>query len=298
MRAALFLAMAACAAPRAALIAQRPYRAEVPYGYDARSAAPVFVEIHGFDDDAESIERLLHLRGTAQAHGAILVRVEGTFDADGHRYWNTGTACCDLHGGGPDDLAYLDAVLDDLSARYRVDPARIYLVGHSNGGFMAHAYACARAERIGGIASIAGGGPAEPCRPRAGLAVLHIHGDADELVDAGGGNVRTAFRTLRESYGVKLTGAAPTADFPPAVEALATWARRDGCAPAVTREPLDLDPAIPGAETSVTEWPSCRSGGVALWMIHGGRHDPNLAPDWGERLWSFFAGHPVARAAH
>ena len=58
---------------------------------------------------------------------------------------------------------------------------------------------------------------------------------------------------------------------------------------------LDLDPAIPGAETAVLQWPSCRSGGVALWMVHGGGHQPDFTDGFGEALWSFFAAHPVSR---
>lgn len=277
----------------ASLLAQRPYRAELPPRM--RAPAPVLVEIHGFGDDTNSIERLLHLRATARAHGAILVLVEGTRDKDGHRFWNTGKACCDLHGGGPDDVAYLDAVLDDLAKRHRVDPARVYLVGHSNGGFMVHAYACARAQRIAGIASLAGEGPAEPCKPGAPLAVLEIHGDKDELLGTDGGNAASAIQTLRDKYGVVLTGRAPTSDFPPMRATLATWAARDGCGPPAAGAPIDLETAIPGAETEVLEWRPCRSGGVALWTIRGGSHVPKLDPGFGERIWSFFASHPVAR---
>jgi polyhydroxybutyrate depolymerase len=276
-------------------VAQRPYRAELPPGYDGR-AAPVVIEVPGFDDDAPKLERVLRLRDATRAHGAILVFVEGTTDPDGHRYWNTGAACCDLHGERRDDFAYLDAVLDDLAARYAVDPARVYMVGHSNGGFMVHAYACARAERIAGIVSIAGAGPAEPCAPRADLAVLEIHGDADELVGTNGGNVATAMDTIR-SYGVPITGRAKQANFPPIAATLGAWAAKDGCGAPAPGEALDLDRAIPGAETLVTEWRPCRAGGVASWTIRGGHHAPDLADGWGERLFAFFAAHPVTRRA-
>ena len=37
-----------------------------------------------------------------------------------------------------------------------VDPQRIYVVGHSNGGFMSYRLACTRADRIAAIVSLAG----------------------------------------------------------------------------------------------------------------------------------------------
>ena len=49
LRAAAAAALLACCAPRAALIAQRPYLAEPP-GDDGRAPAPVIVGVHGLDD--------------------------------------------------------------------------------------------------------------------------------------------------------------------------------------------------------------------------------------------------------
>jgi polyhydroxybutyrate depolymerase len=39
-------------------------------------------------------------------------------------------------------VAYLGAVIDDVAAHYTVDPKRFFVIGHSNGGFMAHRLAC------------------------------------------------------------------------------------------------------------------------------------------------------------
>ena len=35
-------------------------------------------------------------------------------------------------------VAY-DAIIDDVSSKYTVDPKRVYVVGHSNGAFMSNA---------------------------------------------------------------------------------------------------------------------------------------------------------------
>ena len=63
-----------------------------------------------------------------------------------------------------------------------VDPYRIYVAGHSNGGFMSYRLACTHADRIAAIVSLAGATfdtPAD-CSPTEPVAVLQIHGTADD----------------------------------------------------------------------------------------------------------------------
>ena len=88
--------------------------------------------------------------------GFLYAFPDGTRDRLGNRFWNASDACCDLFQSGVDDVAYLTAVIDDMSARFHVDAKRIHLVGHSNGGFMSHRYACDRAERVAAFVSLAG----------------------------------------------------------------------------------------------------------------------------------------------
>jgi poly(3-hydroxybutyrate) depolymerase len=42
-----------------------------------------------------------------------------------------------FYGSGVDDEGYLISIIDLVSAKYNVDLKRVYLIGHSNGGFMA-----------------------------------------------------------------------------------------------------------------------------------------------------------------
>src|SRR5205814_4362028 len=102
----------------------------------------------------------------------------------GAHFWNDTDACCDFAHTGVDDVAYLDAVIADMRARYRVDDARIFLLGYSNGGFMAHRLLCDRASTFAAAASVAGSAWKDParCRPAAPASLLEVHGDADEMV--------------------------------------------------------------------------------------------------------------------
>ena len=64
--------------------------------------------------------------------------------------------CCDLYQSRVDDVTYFDAMLDDISAKNNVDKKRVFVVGHSNGGFMAHRLACDLSPAVEAIVSLAG----------------------------------------------------------------------------------------------------------------------------------------------
>ena len=86
----------------------------------------------------------------------------------------------DLTGNGV-DVALFDALLDQLSSEYCIDPARVFSAGHSFGGYMSNELACVRGDDLRAIASIAGGGPFNPCTS-AGTAAWIVHGSVDSVV--------------------------------------------------------------------------------------------------------------------
>ena len=158
----LALALGAAAAchrgPRAAgsLLVERPYRVQLPARVDPARPLPVVVLLHGLGATAAWQSDYFLLGPLADAKGFLLALPDGTRGAGADRFWNGTDACCDFDGLGVDDVRYLDALLDDVSAHHRVDPKRVYLIGFSNGGFMAHRFACERAARVAGFASEAG----------------------------------------------------------------------------------------------------------------------------------------------
>ena len=72
------------------------------------------------------------------------------------RLWNSGQHADDRPRSRIDDLAFFDALLDDVARRWPVDPGRVYVVGHSCGGAMALRLAAERSDRIAAVASVAG----------------------------------------------------------------------------------------------------------------------------------------------
>ncbi len=284
---------------RGAVLRDRPYSVEVPSGNDPATPAPVIVLLHGFGSNAFEQEEYFKLGHVAAAHGALLVLADGTRNPSGWSYWNATDACCDIfHQGGPDDVAYLDAVLDDLAGRFSVDSKRVWLIGHSNGAFMAYRYACERAQRVAAVASLAGASWLDParCAPTAPVAVLEIHGDADPACKYSGGNLGD--RDLLPAWkkmGVELPKEGiHMASYPGARATVQAWAKYDGCdeAPDTSSPRVDLDAKLPGAETKVERWQHCKGAGVELWTIHGGGHAPDLAPGFADAVYAFLAAHP------
>ncbi len=248
----------------------------VPPKHPAR--APLLVLLHGYGIDHVRLDQGLGASALADAHGFLLALPDGTVDASGKRFWNATDACCDFHDVAVDDVAYLDAILDDALARYPVDPARIYVGGYSNGGFMAHRYGCERAERVAGVVSFAGvpWKDAGRCKPSVPLSVLQVHGDADDIVAysgaaaaaAGGGATRE--RLIQAAY-------------PGARETVAMWARLDGCGPAETHD---------DGRDETLHYGGCAGGAaVDLWTRHKGGHVLNLTRSDLDRAWGFLAEH-------
>ena len=82
---------------------------------------------------------------------------------------------------GDRDLKFFDAMLADLSAKFKVDPKRIYSTGHSNGGAFTYMLWAERGEKLAAIAPSAAVGDRD-LRKAKPLPVIHIAGTKDPLV--------------------------------------------------------------------------------------------------------------------
>lgn len=256
----------------------RPVIVLVPSTVKPDVPAPLVIMLHGYSVNNVVEEIYLQLAPLAKTRGFLYAHPDGTIDKDGKYFWNATDACCDRYSTGVDDSGYLARVIKEIKARYNVDPKRVYLFGHSNGGFMSYRMACDHADEIAAVATLAGAMFADVsrCKPAAPVSVLQIHGTADQ-------EVLYAGDTMAPGY-------------PSAAVTVKDWAELDGCAstPDTSAPGLDLDEALPGAETRVERYAQgCKPGGGAeLWSIQDGVHIPALSTDFREKLIDFFYAHP------
>jgi polyhydroxybutyrate depolymerase len=256
----------------------RPYEVFVPTSYDASTAVPLVVLLHGYTSNGDLQAAYFGMQPVAEERGFLLVHPDGTVDARGDQFWNATDACCNFMEATVDDSAFLAAVIDDIQQTYAVDPKRIYFVGHSNGGFMSYRMACDHADKVAAVASLAGAtfDDASACQPSEPVSVVQIHGTDDPVIGYDGGDI---FGNL----------------FPSATATVGTWAAYDGCASTLQRTgtALDLDVDLADAETEVAQHSECPDGiAVELWTVQGGAHSPNLSPAFARSVIDFLLAHP------
>lgn len=91
------------------------------------------------------------------------------------------------------DFALVEALVDALGRAHCLDLDRVFVVGHSLGGYFANDVACAFGDRVRAVASVAGGLQHDACV--GGAAALLVHHPTDRLVPvAEGVRAREAFR--------------------------------------------------------------------------------------------------------
>ncbi len=255
------------------------YSLHLPPRYDPDVPAPLVILLHGYGASGALQEAYMQFAPLADEYGFLYLHPDGALDGLGNRFWNATDACCDFFDSNIDHSATLRALIDSTKASANVDDRRVWLIGHSNGGFMSYRMACDHAGTIAAIVSLAGATFADPldCAPAAPVHVLQIHGTNDTTILYGGGSI----------LGVP---------YPGAVESVERWAGYDGCSLVHddSAPPLDLDAGIAGDETTVRRYvDSCASGGSGeLWTIVGGGHVPDLSASFSRLVVEWLYAHP------
>ncbi len=184
------------------------------------------------------------------------------------------------------DVRFISALLDTLETEYRVDPARIYADGMSNGGGMAFALSCTLSRRIAAVGAVSAAQslPSSWCADSVPVPMIAFHGTADPFVP----------------YAGAAAGWLNPAPFPNERRWVTDWARRNRCAPRAT------DSLVAEGVTRTTYGGCARGASVVLYTIHGGGHQwpgGRPLPRWlvgpytravdATRLeWEFFMAHP------
>jgi polyhydroxybutyrate depolymerase len=219
----------------------------------------------------------------ADAHGFIVVYPAG-WGAGRMRIWRMGGP------GGPAEVRFISDLIDDLQARYNIDPRRVYADGLSNGGGMAFVLSCTLSDRIAAVGLVGSAQllPWEWCTDTRPVPMVNFHGTEDRFTPYHGGK----------------SPAAPD-PFPAVMTWTAHWARRNRCAAKAAESRVAPD-------VTRLEYTDCADdASVVLYTIEGGGHTwpgGGPLPEWfagrtsdgvdaTREAWTFFSAHPLRASA-
>jgi polyhydroxybutyrate depolymerase len=273
---------------------RRTYLVHIPSDYNPQKQLPLVVVIHGAFDTAKGMEKFSGFSDLADKEKFIVIYPNGMGILGFFQHWNAGHCCGKAASDNVDDVGFLAAAIEDVSARLKIDAARIYMVGFSNGGMLAYRFAAERGDLLAAVAPLAasiGGKPSaevpewripDPVQP---LSVIAFHGlDDDDITYEGGvsphrGGSRT-FWSVEKS--------------------IEFWVNHNGCNPQATTTFLN------DGHVCVKSWGMCHNDSeVTLYLIENWGHvwpgpfftaalaadDPLKNFDAAEIIWDFFKSH-------
>ena len=261
----------------------RTYRLFVPP--QAKDAKPkslaLVVGLHGGLGTADQFAETSQFETFGARDGFVVVFPDGI-----DRTWNGGRCCGGSVTKKVDDVGFLAQLIETLSSQLPIDPSRVFMTGHSNGAIMAFRFACERAGLVAGVAPVAGSIEIPDCKPSRGVALLTIHGDADQNHPIGGG---------------KGTRSVAEVPFNSMDDTLRAWTQGMGCSDAPAR--------TTAGPLTTTTWKNCRDGvSVQYVIIAGADHPwpgsadrrasalqgvPTQLLDATATVWAFFKGLPA-----
>lgn len=267
---------------------QRTYHLHIPRNYDPLQPAPVVLALHGAGMNGSLMSLFCGLDQTAEREGFVVVYPNGTGNGP-FLSWNAGGLPKKLLEGRPDDVAFINHLLDDLARVVKVDEKRIYACGMSNGAMMCYRLAAELSHRIAAIAPVAGTLAVDECQPRRPVPVIHFHGTKDQIVP----------------FEMSPAKAPPFLKLKSVEESIQTWVQLNGCEEQCQTEVLTKV----GAEMRVTRrvYRGGRDGSeVVLVVIEGGGHtwpgqrplvgfigDSTLNISANDLMWEFFQRHQL-----
>lgn len=264
---------------------RRSYLLHVPKSHDPSTPAPLVIVIHGFAQWPANQARVSQWNKLADEKGFIVVYPSGTKFP---KRWRA--SAISVEGKDPlIDVKFLSDLMDKLGGQYRLDPARIYVTGLSNGAGMTFLLSCTLSDRIAAIGGVAGAYlyPMERCQRSRPIPMMVFHGDTDPVVPYLGG---------------------PSSSFEIPFPSIPVWVEKYAAMNSCQSTPAPID----GLPTDVVgvHYSGCDQGAdVIFYTILGGGHSwPGGKPlpkwivgkttqsiDATRLMWDFFVSHPLIK---
>jgi polyhydroxybutyrate depolymerase len=221
---------------------ERVYTVYVPKNYNPATIYPLVVLLHGGDGNGDNM--ISKLSGTGPKGKRLLTDLKFEAKADTNNFiivapdgyggnWNDGRTGTDPAALGTDDVGFIVAVVDEVSATYNINSKKVYSTGISNGGTMSYRLACERPDVFAAVATdVAATVKTIAATCTAAVPILGIQGTLDPLMTFDGGPSK---------FSKQMGNPDPTAPSQvlPAMDNMKLWVKNNGCnqTPTITRMP-------------------------------------------------------------
>lgn len=180
---------AACGADTDCPVGARSYRIVLPQEHASGGWLGAIIFVHGYRGSAAGVMGNRNLTALASELGVALIAAQ----AAGPEWSLPNVPSVDA-SPGIDELAYFDALRDDVVKRFPIDGSRILVAGFSSGAMMVWHLACHRGRSFAGFVPISGTfwAPIPESCPTLPANLIHYHGKDDPIVPLRGRQIKDA----------------------------------------------------------------------------------------------------------
>lgn len=169
----------------------RRFHMHVPPHAENHPGLPLLVVLHGGGGNGENVREVTGLDKLGVRHGFVVAFPDGTGRLPKKLLtWNSGGVDAYASRHEIDDVDFLKTVVVTIQKKVPINADRIFVVGHSNGGMMAHRLAREAGDVFDGIAVVGGAMNYNDNSTPGPIATLLIHGTEDQHVPIAGGETK------------------------------------------------------------------------------------------------------------
>jgi polyhydroxybutyrate depolymerase len=226
-----------------------------PAASEPGARLPLVIAYHGYSAYAWQLAESARLGPVADELGFVVAYPQGLPDGPWPPDWYFPGAP-DEPPQGVDEIRFVEVLLELAAAEGCIDTDRVFVMGHSKGGGMAEAAACALADRLAGAVLVSAIQLGIPCAPATPIPVVALHALDDAVLPYAGGHIPGT----PSSY----------PDVLPVEQGIGAWATRNRC----TSGPVVSPRPDGGADLA---WEGCAAPVILHRLASGGHDIPDLA---------------------
>ena len=234
----------------------------MPAGYTT-TPVPLVVNMHGSQSTAVEQEGFTGIDTTADADTFIVVYPQAAIPAGSGFEWNVPgqplVGGVPVPKGSPNDVSFIEKLVDSLEQRYCIDKNRLFATGFSGGARMASQLGCDASQTFAAVAPVSGLRFPSPCPSTRAVPVVSFHGTASPV------NPYTGHGQKYWTYSVPV--------------AAGRWAVHNGCSKSAAN-------TASGTGVQLTTYSPCGGNGAAvkLYSIVGEGHRSPGGPHLPRRI--------------